>query len=157
MSQKLSRRRLLVSSLRYGLGLLLPLTGLIRRGFAATDPRPEFSATDVEQVLLFYFGMVDAADDASIEIEAPLTTTANTLVPFKVRARGVERLVVVCDANPQPLVLAMDRINSPVAIASGRARISRSGQLFCYALKNGSLSRASRRISIGGHWQENLV
>ncbi len=127
---------------------------LFQRAFAAPDPRPEFSATALGDVLDFYFGQRDAADDASIDIVVPLEVSLGELVPFRVSAPGVEKIAVLCDANPEPLVMAMDQIRGNPAVLVGQARMERSGHLACFALRNGRLGRAVRRVDIAGSWRD---
>ena len=121
---------------------------------AATDPRPEFAANEIDQVLNFYFGSSDAADDASIKITAPLVTERKELVPFKIEAAGAEKIAVVTDANPEPLILAMEQIHDRHGVIIGRARLDKTGLLSCYVMRNGLLGRASQRITVSGHWKE---
>lgn len=119
------------------------------------DPRPEFASRETRQILAFYFGTTDAADDATIEIEAPLVSGSKEIVPFRVIAPGAEKLVVVSTINSQPLILAMDQIRESIAVVNCRARLSQTGEIVCYSLRNGQVGRASRRVSLSGHWDKN--
>ncbi len=130
------------------------LTGFIPSSFAASDPRPEFAATGLGDVLDFYFGIRDASDDASIRIEAPLEVPHGELVPFRVTAPGVEKIALLTDANTEPLIMAMDQIRDRQATMIGRARMARSGHLACFALRNGRIGRSVRRVEISGTWRE---
>jgi len=132
----------------------LSLLSAWARVFASDDPRPEFAATAINQVLLFYFGTSDAADDASIDIIVPLVSEHGDLVPFKIIAPGAEKIAVVTDANPEPLILAIDQIRHSPGVIVGRARFAQSGTLTCYVMRSGVLGRASRRVAVPGHWQE---
>lgn len=136
---------------------MIHLIGGLKIAFAAVDPRPEFATTDIEQVLLFYFGTSDAADDASIEITAPLVTENSELVPFKIEAPGAEKIAVLTDANPEPLILAMDQITDKAGIVVGRARLRRTGYLACYVMRNEVLTRATLKINVAGHWYESII
>jgi len=127
---------------------------LVDAAHASTDPRPEFSATGVNGVLDAHFGTDLAADDASIELIAPLSTERNTLVPFKVRAPGASRIAILFDGNAQPLVLCVDRRLPAAGYISARARLARSGFLHCYALRGDQLGRVTRKINVAGHWQQ---
>ena len=120
---------------------------------AADDPRPEFAATSIEQVLDFYFGTRFAADDASIEILSPLATESRELVPFQVRAPGASRMAVLFDGNPEPLIIASDLSDSRNGFLHARARLQQTGFLHCYAMRGEVLGRATRRITVSGHWQ----
>lgn len=128
---------------------------LVDTANAATDPRPEFSATTVNSVLDAHFGTDLAADDASIELIAPLTTERNKLVPFKVRAPGASRIAILFDGNEQPLVLCVDRRLPGSGYISARARLARSGFIHCYALRGDQLGRVTRKINVTGHWRES--
>ncbi len=119
------------------------------------DPRPEFASIDTKLILEFYFGASDAADDATIEIDAPLVSGSTELVPFRIVAPGAEKLVVTSTVNQQPLILAMDQIRESTAVVNGRARLQQTGEIVCYALRNGEIGRASRRVAISGHWGDN--
>lgn len=151
------RRRFLTSALSVVTGSLLFLAGGARSVFASLDPRPEFASSKVEQVLLFYFGTSDAADDASIRITAPLVTENREVVPFKIHAPGAEKIAVMTDANPEPLIIAMDRVMDKSGVIIGRAQLRRTGYLMCYVMRNDILTRASARINVAGHWQEPFL
>lgn len=130
------------------------VSGLFRQASAASDPRPEFAATALGDVLEFYFGIRDASDDASIRIETPLEVPNGELVPFRVTAPGVEKIALLTDANSEPLIMAMDQIRDRQATMIGRARLTRSGHLACFALRNGRVGRSVRRVEISGDWRE---
>jgi len=148
------RRKILSTGIRLLTAGLLPLYASITRVFAADDPRPEFAASTVEQVLGYYFGTTDAADDASIKIILPIASEHKHLIPFKIIAPSADKIAVVTDANSEPLILAMDQIKQSPSVIVGRARIERSGMLSCYVMRNGALGRSSRRVTISGYWQE---
>ncbi|MGB5708931.1 MAG: thiosulfate oxidation carrier protein SoxY [Arenicellales bacterium] len=149
-----NRRRFLSNAIRLAMASGLLLADGITRVVAAVDPRPEFSSTEINQVLSFYFGTSDAADDASIRIVAPLVTEQRELVPFKIEAPGAEKIAILTDANPEPLILAMDQIADKTGVVIGRARLQKTGLLKCYVLRNNVLTRATRKISVSGHWQQ---
>lgn len=151
------RRQFLTSALSVLTGSLLYLADGARSVFAAFDPRPEFASSEVEQVLQFFFGTSDAADDASIRITAPLVTENREVVPFKIYAPGAEKIAVMTDANPEPLIIAMDRVMDKSGVVIGRAQLRRTGNLMCYVMRNSVLTRASIRINVAGHWQEPMV
>ena len=151
------RRQFLTSALQVVTGSLIFLAGRARSVFAALDPRPEFASEEIEQVLQFYFGTSDAADDASIRITAPLVTENREVVPFKIDAPGAEKIAVMTDANPQPLIIAMDRVVDKSGVIIGRAQLQRTGTLICYVMRNNVLTRASTRINVAGHWQEPFL
>ncbi len=147
-----NRRKFLTSALKFTAASMMHLLGGIKSALAAIDPRPEFASTEIEQVLLFYFGTSDAADDASIRIIAPLVTENRELVPFKIEAPGAEKIAVLTDANPEPLILAMEQVTDKAGIVIGRARLRRTGSLACYVMRNEVLTRASLKINVAGHW-----
>ncbi len=150
----IQRRTFLTKTCKTALGGALWLVGWVSDAIAAPDPRPEFSSTEINQVLNFYFGTSDAADDASIKIIAPLITEHQALVPFKVEAAGAEKIAVVTTANPEPLILAMEQIRDPRGMIIGRARLEKTGILSCYVWRNGTLGRASQNITVAGHWRD---
>ena len=152
--EKFSRRGVLRKSLGVASLSLLGLFSVTRRSIASPDPRPEFAAEKLGDVLEFYFGVRDAADDASIEIVAPLEVPTGELVPFRISAPGAEKVAVLTDANPQPMVMAMDQFQGGHAVMIGRARMANSGHLACFALRNGRLGRSTLRIEIAGTWRE---
>ncbi|MGI9319705.1 MAG: thiosulfate oxidation carrier protein SoxY [bacterium] len=149
-----NRRDFLASAVRLATVSVMQLVGGLKIASAAIDPRPEFSATEIEQVLAFYFGTSEAADDASIRITAPLVTESSELVPFKIEAPGATKIAVITDANPEPLILAMDQIVDNAGVIIGRARLQRTGLLECYVMRGDVLTRASLKINVAGHWQE---
>lgn len=149
-----NRRQFLANVFRLALTSGLLLADGITRVVAAVDPRPEFSSTEIDQVLSFYFGTSDAADDASIRIIAPLVTERRELVPFKIEAPGAEKIAIVTDANPEPLILAMDQITDKSGVVIGRARLQKTGLLICYVFRNNVLTRATRKVNVSGHWQQ---
>ena len=149
-----NRRHFLANAIRLAMTSGLLLADGITRVVAAVDPRPEFSSTEIEQVLSFYFGTSDAADDASIRIIAPLVTEQRELVPFKIEAPGAEKIAIVTDANPEPLIMAMDQITDKTGVVIGRARLQKTGLLICYVLRNNVLTRATRKVNVSGHWQQ---
>ena len=139
----------------FGAGIVATLLRPIKAiATSQPDPRPEFASAEIEQVLAFFFDTVEAADDASIRITAPLMTTHKQLVPFKIEAPGAEKIAVLFDANTEPLIMAMNQNNNSQGVVIGRARLAGSGNLHCYALRNGIVGRATLRITVGGHWQE---
>ena len=153
--RELTRRVLLANSLRtitllgaFGVG-----TSTTRASAPPRDPRPEFAARDLGDVLEFHFGIRDAADDASIAIVAPLEVPSGDLVPFRVSAPGAEKVAVLTDANPEPLVMTMDQVHGGHAVMIGRARMNGSGHLACFALRNGRLGRSTLRVEIAGAWR----
>ena len=146
------RRRFLTATGLSATFSLLPALFGIGQSRASTDPRPEFASTEIEQVLNFYFGASDSEDDASIEITIALATESRKLVPFKVRAPGAEKIALLTDANPQPLIMAMDQIRDRSGTMIGQARLHKTGSVICYALRDGSIGRASRRVQVSGHW-----
>ena len=119
---------------------------------AFTDPRPEFAADTIDDVLNFYFGTTESEDDASIKITIPLATVDNRLVPFKINAPGAEKIAVFTDANPKPLVMAMEQVSDRRGTLVGQAQLMHSGSIFCYVLRDGVLSHGSRQILVSGHW-----
>ncbi|MBX2868044.1 MAG: hypothetical protein KTR18_05190 [Acidiferrobacterales bacterium] len=155
----LNKRRFLQKSTRwFALGTLVSLLPGVRTAFASrnfVDPRPEFASIDTKLILEFYFGQTEAADDATIQINAPLVSGSTQLVPFSIIAPGAEKLVVTSTVNPQPLILAMDQIRETTAVVKARARMQQTGDIVCYVLRNGQIGRASRRIMISGHWENN--
>jgi len=118
-----------------------------------TDPRPEFATNRVELILESAFGTSEAADDATILIETPLVSGSREVVPFRITVPDAEKLVVVSNSNAYPLLMFVDQIRQPTAVVSGRARLNQSGVITCYALRNGQIGRASRRIELSGHWE----
>lgn len=137
---------------------VLGVPGLVAAtpALAASDPRPEFAARDIEQVLDFFFGTRFAADDASIQIVAPLVTEQRSLVPFEVRAPGADRIAVMFDGNDEPLIIALDQAGGGSGLITARARLERSGLLHCYAMRGDQLGRATRQINVAGHWLSGL-
>ena len=131
-----------------------PIHALFNRVYADSDPRPEFAAQSIDEVLGYYFGTTEVADDGSIEIIVPITTERNHLVPFKIIAPKAEKVAILTDANPEPMIMGMDQIKQSPMVLIGRARFSRSGLLYCYVMRNGILGRASRRVTVSGHWYE---
>ncbi len=117
------------------------------------DPRPEFAADQIATVLESALGSTDTADDATIRIEVPLVSGSKEVVPFRITAPGAEKIVVVAHPNSHPLLMLVDNIDEPVAVVTGRARLDHSGDITCYALKNGQIGRATRRIELSGHWE----
>lgn len=150
------RRNILSTGIRLLAAGLLPFYSSFTRVFAADDPRPEFAASTVDQVLGYYFGTTDAADDASIKIILPIASEHRHLVPFKIIAPNAEKIAVLTDANSEPLILAMDQIKQSPSVIVGRARFERSGMLTCYVMRNGNLGRSSRRVTVSGYWQEQV-
>lgn len=112
----------------------------------------------IEQVLAFYFDTIETADDASIVITAPLSTAHKQLLAFKVEAPGAEKIAVLFDQNPQPLIMTMtmaiNQAPNNHGLMVGRARLSGSGNLHCYALRNGGVGHAALKIAVAGHWQK---
>ena len=155
MSEPLAnRRRLIRSGVRIAAAAFLGAGALFRRAYAAQDPRPEFAAGAFEDVLESFFGVRDASDDASIAIETSLEVLHGELVPFRISVPGVEKIALLTDANDDPLIMAMDRIQDRRAVMIGHARLQRSGRLVCYALRDGQLGRSERRVQIVGAWRE---
>jgi hypothetical protein len=154
VSGRCSRRRFLAGGLRVLTAMCLGAGPVLRRSIAATDPRPEFSAEGLGDVLEFCFGIRDAADDASIEISVPLEVPRGELVPFRISVPGAEKIALLCDANEKPLVMTMDQVQGNHAVLIGRARMGGSGHLACFALRNGRLGRAVRRVELAGEWRE---
>lgn len=151
------RRKFLISALQFTAASVIQLIGGLKTASAEVDPRPEFATTEIAQALLFYFGTSDAADDASIRITAPLVTENRELVPFKIEAPGAEKIAVLTDANPEPLILAMDQLSDKAGIVIGRARLRRTGTLACYVMRNEVLTRATLKINVAGNWYEPAV
>ncbi len=149
-----NRRQLLLSGVRMVAALFLGAGTLFRRANAAQDPRPEFAAGEFGDVLESFFGVREASDDASIEIETSLEVLHGELVPFRVSVPGVEKIALLTDANNEPLIMAMDLIQDRRAVMIGHARLQRSGRLVCYALRDGQLGRSERRVQIVGAWRE---
>lgn len=149
-----NRRRLLLSGVRMAAALFLGAGALFRWAHAAQDPRPEFAAGEFGDALESFFGVREASDDASIEIETPLEALHGELVPFRVSAPGVEKIALLTDANNDPMIMAMDQIRDRRAVMIGHARLQRSGRLVCYALRDGRLGRSERRVQIVGAWRE---
>ncbi len=149
-----NRRRLLLSGLRMAAALFLGAGTLFRLAHATQDPRPEFAAREFGDALESFFGVREASDDASIEIEASLEVLHGELVPFRVSAPGVEKIALLTDANSDPMIMAMDQIRDRRAVMIGHARLQRSGRLVCYVLRDGQLGRSERRVQIAGAWRE---
>lgn len=149
-----NRRLLLRTGVRLGIAAFLGAGTLLRRVFAAPDPRPEFSAGDFGDVLEQLFGVREASDDASIEIKVSLEAPHGDLVPFRVAAPGVEKIALLTDTNSDPLIMVMDQILERHAVMIGRARMRHSGRLVCFVLRDGRLGRAERRVEIVGDWRE---
>ena len=139
-----------------GIGGLFSWLTPLRFAFAGPDPRPEFASTTMQQVLAFYFGSTESADDASIVITAPLVAEHNQMLPFKIKAPGAGKIAVLFDANPEPLIMAMEQPGSKSGVIVGRARLAGSGVLHCYAMRNGVVGHASLRIAVAGHWQQQV-
>ena len=154
LSSKLSRRNLLLKGLRSTSLAFAGIFTLSRESAASPDPRPEFAARGLGDVLEFHFGIRDAADDASIVISTPLEVPSGELVPFRISAPGAETVAVLTDANPEPMVMTMDQVQGSQAVLIGRARMNRSGHLACFALRNGRLGRSTQRIEIAGQWRK---
>ena len=153
-SSRLSRRALLSNGVRAASVIGACGVSTIQASTFSQDPRPEFAAQDLGNVLEFYFGVRDAADDASIIISAPLEVASGELVPFRVSAPGAERLAVLTDANREPLIMTMDQVLGRQAVMVGRARMDVSGHLACFALRNGRLGRSTQRVEIAGVWRQ---
>ena len=146
-----SRRYFFTRGLQF-LAVLVPFVATKSNATTPKDPRPEFATQSIDQSAEFLFETSDASDDGSIEMTIPLETGHQFLVPFKIRAPGAEKIALFFDGNEQPLILTMDQITQPEAVVIGRLRIEHPGNLICYVLRNGSIGRASRRVSVSGHW-----
>ena len=48
--------------------------------------------------------------------------------------------------------MAMEQIQDRAGVMIGQARLDHSGIVTCYALRDGVLGRASRRVTVSGHW-----
>lgn len=153
-----SRRQFFATTRNLLATAIAPFAGWFSLSAAASiDPRPEFAATTIEEVLAFYFGTTKAADDASIKIIASQIVSENQLVPFKIHAPGARKMAVLFDHNPSPLIMAMDQRLNHHGIIIGRARITTSGTLHCYAMRNDLVGHATLRLSVAGKWREKAA
>ncbi len=122
-------------------GLLLP-----RRVLAAYWPSPAFNADAVEDVLLALMGQADVADSREVYFEkgkpADFVTDGRSVsVAVNASLSNPERLAIVVDNHPNPLVMSMDLspsvrlpLRTRIKVAEGestvRAIIRADGQLY---------------------------
>ncbi len=136
------------------LAVFLGAGSVLKRALAASDPRPSFSAQSIEDILEMLFGVREASDDASIDIEAPLEVLQGEWVPFRVSAPGVEKIALLTDAHPEPLIMVLEQMQNHPTVMIGSIRLERNGQLICFAWRDGQLGRAEHPVRIAGTWRE---
>ncbi len=133
---------------------LKAIAGLVGMGgltslsaWATAYPLSAFETDSVEQILNQLFETNDVGEDASIRIHVPRVAEQREFVPFRISAPGAEKIALMVDNNPQPLVMTMD-VGSTSGIVMGTLKMKTSSSISCYAMKQGQLYRTARWVRI---------
>lgn len=154
MSQCLSNGYRLMNRRRFfNFGFKAVIAGLagimgLKAESSVAFPASVFEVASVEQILNQLFETNDVGEDARIHIHVPREAEHRALVPFRIVAPGAERIAVMVDNNPQPLVMTMDIVGNANGVMMGTLKMKTASYISCYAMKQGQLSRAARWVRI---------
>ncbi len=121
---------------------------------AASDPVSVFEMSSVEQILTQLFATNQVGEDASIDIEVVREVQHREFVPFRISAPAAEKIAVIVDNNPQPLVMTMDVVGNCNGII-GILQMNTASYISCYVMKQGQLYRAARWAGISASGYED--
>ncbi len=149
----MNRRQFFNVSFKVMIGGLIGRFSGIKAEASIAYPRSAFAASSIEQILNQLFETSYAGDDASIAIRIPREAEHRELVPFRMSAPGAEKIAVIVDNNPQPLVMVMTIATPADGVVMGTLKMKTDSYISCYAMKQGQLYRAARwvRISQSGY------
>jgi predicted secreted protein len=136
-------------------GVLGTLTGLKSTFSFAAYPVAAFRAQSVDDILVELFETSDAGEDGSINIQVPLEAEHQAYIPFRISATGAEKIAVLVDNNPEPLVLSMVPGKNTDGVVIGTLQVQSSSTISCYAFKQGQLYLATRRVRLAESGYEN--
>jgi predicted secreted protein len=136
-------------------GILGSLLGLKSVFSFASYPVAAFRAQSVDDILMELFETSDAGEDGSIIIQVPLEAEHQAYIPFRISAAGAEKIAVLVDSNPEPLVLSMVPGENTDGVVIGTLQMRSSSTISCYVLKQGQLYLASRQVRLAESGYEN--
>lgn len=151
----MKRRRLLKSSmaattlaLAAGVGLLKPV-----RLIASTWPDAALTADDVDDAIRAIFGEGEIQESDEVTLSAPIQAENGGVVPIQVSTRlPVERIAIVAEKNPVPMVSVLDVHGSIGGVYSVRIKMSETSPVHCIVRSGGALFRTSQeiKVTVGG-------
>ena len=106
-----------------------------------------------DAVLMRLFQTSEAAEDASIVIDAPIEAEHIAYVPFRITAVGAEKLAIFVEPSDEPLAACFTLSPLSGSTVMGTLDLREGSTISCYALKNEQLYQSSRyvRPSISGY------
>lgn len=137
-------------------GAFASVGGLSLISGAAHAERPDqaFISNDVAEVMKQVFGDLEAQPHDMLKIEAPLQAENGSVVPVQITAEipGTEKVALVIDNNPTPLLTVLDSGPRHGGFYSLRVKMAGSDKVHAYALAEGKLYIASQdvRVAVGG-------
>ena len=115
--------------------------------------KTDYDIADLQQ-LLPKVGADKAKKSADILITSPELAANGSMVPITVRSNipGTERITLIAEGNPFPLIAEFDFLAGAEAYASIRIKMLKSSDLRAIVTANGQLYTASSmvKVTIGG-------
>jgi hypothetical protein len=103
---------------------------------------------NVEEILLELFETTDTGEDGGLEISISSQADNPNLIPFRITARHAERVAIIAESNPQPLVMVTDTTNYPEGVIIGTLSLQGPSVVSCYVLRQGYLYKNSRHVDV---------
>ena len=131
-----------------GAGLLTP------RAVLAAWPKDAFDAKEIDDALKATMGSASHSASSKISIKAPDIAENGAVVPISVATTidGAERISVIVEQNPQPLVASFDLTAGTAADVSTRIKMGKTSNVIAVVQADGKLYSASKevKVTIGG-------
>jgi sulfur-oxidizing protein SoxY len=132
-----------------GGGLLKPSNVM-----AAAWPKAAFDAEKTADAINALFGSSSTADNAAINLKAPIQAENGSVVPVKVTAGidGVEGIAIIVDKNPRPLASSVDLGSGTSGYFSTRIKMGKTSKVTAVVKAGGKLHTASKtvKVTVGG-------
>ncbi len=150
------RRKFNQWTLKGSIGMLAAsIAGVFSAPSSAAIPSAAYKSNSMEEALFHLFGTREWGEDASINIQVPIEAEHHAFVPFRVSAKGAEKIAVMIDNNPQPLVIVMDEFIDSDPVMMGTLQMHSSSYFSCFVFKQNQVFRASRFIRLSASGYEN--
>ncbi|WFP51019.1 thiosulfate oxidation carrier protein SoxY [Methylomonas sp. EFPC3] len=110
----------------------------------------DFAASDFTDRYAKLFGDQAVVDSESIELILPEIAEDGAVVPVTIRSEldGIDRLYLLADKNPTPLVAELELAPVVAVYLTARIKLAESCRVTLIARRDGGLLRCSRWVNV---------